>query len=102
MRNPVEFFDKIEPCRPVAMGCDKLAANYLAFIHLRRYAYGFAPISPRPVAPDGSLRVLRRGGRHAGARARHGDSGGLSWQTEASGIRLVTSFRSTSWRQVGR
>jgi len=33
--------------------------------------------------------------------ARHGDSGGFSWQTEASGIRLVTSFRSTSSRQAG-
>jgi transposase len=34
-RNLVErFFNKIKQCRRVATRCDKLAANYLAFVHL--------------------------------------------------------------------
>ncbi|MDA9454409.1 transposase [Bradyrhizobium japonicum] len=34
-RNLVErFFNRIKQCRRVAMRCDRLAGNYLAFVHL--------------------------------------------------------------------
>ena len=48
-RNLVErFFNKIKQCRRVATRYDKLAANCLAFIQLRRSGYGCELMSPRP------------------------------------------------------
>jgi len=38
----MRYFNKIKQCRRVATCYDKLAANYLAFIGLRRSAFGCA------------------------------------------------------------
>jgi transposase len=49
-RNQVErFFNRIKQCRRVATRYDRLAANYLAFIHSHLFGFGWPRVmSPRP------------------------------------------------------
>ncbi len=41
-------------CRRVVTRYDKFAANYLAFIKLQPFGFGYALMSPRPSLPPGT------------------------------------------------